>query len=76
MFRDLARRTTTAAGLRVFARSLRGVYEKSERTLAHDIGQLRFLVEHSFPNWNDFVLSELLREVISSSFLAHFIDRS
>ncbi|HLQ44414.1 MAG TPA: ISAzo13 family transposase, partial [Planctomycetaceae bacterium] len=31
MFRDLARRATTTTGLRVFARTLRGLYEKGKR---------------------------------------------
>lgn len=64
MFRDLARRATTNTGLRVFARTLAGVYEKGQRATAQSVDQLRILFAPVLPRWNYCVIPRLIWEVI------------
>jgi hypothetical protein len=64
MFRDLARRATTQSGLRVFARSLRGMYEAGQRATVHSAEQLRILFDPVLPKWNYFVMPQTLWELI------------
>lgn len=64
MFRDLARRVTTAAGLRVFARRLRGLYPIGERAIARNVNQLPILFDAVLPRWNYIVMPKDVWEVI------------
>jgi hypothetical protein len=64
MFRDLARQATTSAGLRVFARLLRGTFENGKRHVAKCIDQLRIVSDPILPDWNYIVLPRYLWEVI------------
>ncbi len=64
MFRDLARQATTSTGLRVFARILRGVFEKSTRHVAQGIDQLGIVFDLHLPAWNYVVLPRCMWEVI------------
>lgn len=64
MFRDLARQATTATGLRVFARSLRGLYELGQRATLHSVHQLRILYDTVLPQWNYLLIPQPLWEVI------------
>jgi hypothetical protein len=64
MVRDLARQTTTATGLRVFARTLRGLYEKGRRATVGNVQQLHVLFEPVLPLWNYFVFPKVVWEVI------------
>jgi hypothetical protein len=64
MFRDLARRATTATGLHVFARSLKGLYSIGQRAAVRTADQLRILFDPILPQWNYAVLPKLLWEVI------------
>lgn len=64
MFRDLARRAKTNTGLNVFARTLRGVYEKGQRASVKSVDQLRILFDSILPRWNYLVLPEQIWEVI------------
>jgi hypothetical protein len=64
MFRDLARKATTKTGLRVFARALRGVYEKGQRASVQGVDQLRILFSPVLPRWNYFVVPAPIWEVI------------
>jgi hypothetical protein len=64
MFRDLARQATTATGLRVFARSLRGLYELGQRATRHSIEQLRILYDNILPQWNHLLIPQSLWEDI------------
>jgi hypothetical protein len=64
MFRDLARRATTSMGLRVFARSLRGVYEIGQRATVRSVEQLRIMFDRILPQWNYAVIPALIWEVI------------
>jgi len=64
LFRDLARQTTTASGLRVFARRLQGLYEIGQRATVKTVQQLRILFDPILPRWNYVVLPKLIWEVI------------
>jgi hypothetical protein len=64
LFRDLARQATTAGGLRVFARQLRGLYEKGKHAAVESVDQLHILFAPLLPRWNYFVLPEPLWDVI------------
>jgi hypothetical protein len=64
MVRDLARRATTASGLHVFARTLRGLYETGQRARVRSAQQLRILFDPVLPRWNYVVVPKLLWEVI------------
>lgn len=64
MFRDLARQATTATGLRVFARSLRGLYELGQRATLPSVHQLRILYDTVLPQWNYHLIPQPLWEVI------------
>jgi hypothetical protein len=64
MFRDLARRTTTSTGLRVFARTLRGLYEQGQPATVKSVEQLRILFAPQLPQWNYFVLPAPIWELI------------
>jgi len=63
-FRDLARQATTAGGLHVFARSLRGLYEIGQRATVKTAQQLRILFDPILPRWNYVVLPKVIWEVI------------
>lgn len=64
MFRDLARRATTTTGLRVFARTLRGLYEKGKQATIECVEELRVLFAPVLPKWNYYVLPQPVWEVI------------
>ena len=64
MFRDLARRATTTTGLRVFARTLRGLYEKGKPATIECVEELRVLFAPVLPKWNYLVLPQPIWEVI------------
>lgn len=64
LFCDLARRTTTATGLKVFARELRGLYEIGKRASVKKASQLRILFDPILPRWNYLVLPKEVWEVI------------
>jgi hypothetical protein len=64
MVRDLASRATTTTGLRVFARTLCGLYEKGKRAVAKSVEDLRVLFAPTLPKWNYYVLPQPLWEVI------------
>lgn len=64
MFRDLARQATTTTGLRVFVRTLRGLYETGQRATVRTVEQLSILFDPILPRWNYFVLPKLIRELI------------
>lgn len=64
LFRDLARRATTSTGLRVFARTLRGLYEKGKKATVKCVEELRILFAPELPHWNYFVLPQPLWELI------------
>lgn len=64
MVRDLSRQATTKTGLKVFARTLRGVYEIGHRAKATSIQQLHLLMDPVLSQWNYTVLPKPLREVI------------
>ena len=64
MFRDLARQATTSAGLRVFARSLRGLYETGHRATVTSLKQLHLLLDPVLSCWNYIILPKPLRDVI------------
>lgn len=66
MFRDLARRATTTGGLRVFARTLRGMYELGHRATVKSVNELRILFDSILPRWNYAIVSQPLWEVIKS----------
>ena len=66
LFRDVARRATTSTGLRVFARLLRGLYEKGKGATVQCVGELRILFASELPHWNYFVLPQPVWEVIKS----------
>lgn len=63
-FRDLARQATTATGLRVFARSLRGLYALGHRGTAACVAQLRILYDSVLPQWNYLLFPQSVWEVI------------
>jgi hypothetical protein len=64
MVRDLARRATTQTGLRVFARSLRGVYEAGRKARVASVQQLPILFDNILPRWNYLAVPQALWEVI------------
>ena len=64
MVRDLVRRATTHSGLKVFARTLRGVYETGKSHSSDHHAPLRILLGSILPKWNYFVLPQPLWEVI------------
>jgi len=64
MFRDLAKRATTRAGLRVFARTLRGTYEIGKHAAVQSVGQLRIRYDRILPYWNYIVIPKPIWEVI------------
>ena len=64
LFRDLARRATTTTGLRVFARTLCGLYEKGKQATVACVEELRVLFAPLLPKWNYFVLPQPVWEVI------------
>jgi hypothetical protein len=64
MMRDLSRRATTASGLHVFARTLRGMYETGHRATVKSLQQLHLLLDPVLPAWNYTVLPKPLRELI------------
>jgi hypothetical protein len=66
MFRDLARKATTKTGLRVYARTMRGVYEKGKQATVESVDQLRIMFSPRLPRWNYYVLPTPLWELISS----------
>lgn len=63
-FRDLAKQATTATGLRVFARSLRGLYDLGQRATVTCAEQLRILYDSVLPRWNYLVIPQSVWEVI------------
>lgn len=66
MLRDLARKATTCTGLRVFARSLRGLYETGKQATVKSLDQLRILLDRTLSWWN-YVISPIdFEEVIKS----------
>jgi hypothetical protein len=64
MVRDLSRQATTTAGLRVFARTLRGLYETGRRATVKSVQQLHLLLDPVLSHWNYIILPRPLREVI------------
>jgi hypothetical protein len=64
MTRDLSRRATTASGLHVFARTLRGMYETGHRATVKTLQQLHLLLDPVLSAWNYTVLPKPLRELI------------
>jgi hypothetical protein len=66
MFRDLTRRAVTAGGLRVFARTLHGVYETGKKAAVESVDQLHILFRPELPKWNYYVFPKPIWEVISS----------
>jgi hypothetical protein len=64
MVRDLCRQATTTSGLRVFGRTLRGIYETGHRATAKSLDQLQLLLDPVLPRWNYTVLPKPLRELI------------
>lgn len=64
MVRDLARQATTKSGLRVFVRTLRGLYETGRRATVKHVDQLHLLLDPILPRWNYTVLPAPLRELI------------
>lgn len=62
--RDLARRATTSTGLRVYARSLRGLYELGQRATVRSVEQLRILFDPILPQWNYILVPALIWDVI------------
>jgi Rhodopirellula transposase DDE domain len=64
MFRELAKRATTHTGLRVFARSLRGMYELGKHATVKSAEQLRICYERVLPNWNYIVIPKPIWDVI------------
>lgn len=64
MFRDLARQATTSNGLRVFARTLRGIYETGRKATVRRVEQLRVMFVTDLPRWNYYVLPQPIWEVI------------
>lgn len=69
MFRDLARKATTKSNLRVYARTMRGLYEKvttSRKSRLKDLEELHILRNPVLPRWNYFILPTPLWEFVSS----------
>lgn len=64
MFRDLVKRATTRSGLRVFARTLRGIYEIGKHAVVQSANQLRIRYDRVLPNWNYIVIPKLIWELI------------
>jgi len=64
MVRDLCKKATTATGLKVFARMLRGHYELGGRSTSDTATPLKTLFDDVLPLWNYFVLPKPLRELI------------
>jgi hypothetical protein len=64
MVRDMSRRARTASGLRVFARTLRGVYEIGHRATVTSLEQLHLLLDPVLSRWNYTVLPQPLRDLI------------
>lgn len=64
MFRDLARQATTSTGLRVFARTMRGLYEKGIKATVTCVEELRILFAPTLPRWNYILLPKPVWEVI------------
>jgi hypothetical protein len=64
MVGDLSRRATTATGLHVFSRTLRGLYEIGRRATVKSIHQLHILLDPVLSRWNYTVLPKPLRELI------------
>jgi hypothetical protein len=64
MFRDIARQTTTLGGLRVFARTLRGLYEIGKRAKTQGIHELNILFDDILPLWNYTIVPTQMWEVI------------
>jgi hypothetical protein len=63
-FRDLAKHATTATGLRVFARSLRGLYELGHRVTHNCAERLRILYDSVLPHWNYLLIPQSLWDFI------------
>jgi len=66
MFRDLARRAVTAGGLRVFARTLRGLYQTGRKAAVESIDELHILFRTLLLKWNYYVFPKPIWEAISS----------
>ena len=64
MFRDLARQATTHTGLRVFARTLRGLYETGLKPTIQSANQLRILFDPVLPQWNYSLIPQPIWDVI------------
>lgn len=64
MFRDVARKATTAGGLHVFARTFHGLYEIGQRATVRTAQQLRILFDPILPHWNYVVLPKTIWEFI------------
>lgn len=64
LFRDLSRKATTKAGLRVFARTLGGLYEIGRRATVKSVHQLHLLLDPVLSRWNYIILPRPLRELI------------
>ena len=64
MVRDLVRQTTTTTGLRVFARTLRGLYLTGQQASVRTAEELRILFDPVLPQWNYLVYPTLIWEVI------------
>lgn len=64
MYGALARRAKTTTGLQVFARTMRGLYEKGKAAIVKSADQLRILFDDHLPLWNYLVLPRPLWEVI------------
>lgn len=64
MVRDVSRRATTASGLHVYSRMLRGLYEVGRRAAVKSSQQLHLLFDPILPRWNYTILPRPLREII------------
>lgn len=64
MFRDLSRQATTTAGLRVFARTLRGTYQAGKRATVKSVNELRIQFDSVLPRWNYTIMPQSLWELI------------
>ena len=63
MYRDLSRQATTTTGLRVFARTLRSLYETGRRATVKSVHQLQILLDPVLSCWNYIIQPKPLREL-------------
>lgn len=64
MYRELSRQATTTTGLRVFARTLRSLYETGRRATVQSVHQLQILFDPILSRWNYIIQPKPLRELI------------